>query len=441
MLEGVEPLGRQFGLHPRKTVPDELRDALFGQPEPGLAGTEAVGDDPRAALPMRTYAILDASKAAGLPELLETSGLEYRCLFKGDAYDELKDVAPWIVRLEEDGDFTRRLFTGPAGVNGLWDKEPGLYIRSRATLDELWRHFRKFTRVQDEGGKWFYQRFWEPHALPAYTEHGANPFLHDDISSVVAVAADIARIARPAGLPPDIGSPVMTRRERDIHAEIAAHRTASQLARKLFTAAPGQMSRLRIDDPGPMKAAFVPLGNTLARYGITRAADVARICACALFYGTHFLRDPRIEPHARMYLGHGSRSPSLRVLRFEESLRNMPRHQILTTDAGLRDLGIDLDRLQETGNLPPIPVEYSGLNTPRLRSDFHAACELGWRRSGLPPGETSLRRLAHTRIAVLWTPYFLEDPLHARLKDIFLQARHDDVAGLVQELRQRTEKA
>ena len=46
---------------------------------------------------VRTYAILDAAKAPGLPELLAASELEHRCLFKGDTYEELKDVAPWIV--------------------------------------------------------------------------------------------------------------------------------------------------------------------------------------------------------------------------------------------------------------------------------------------------------------------------------------------------------
>lgn len=29
------------------------------------------------------------------------------------------------------------------------------------SLDDMWRHFRKFTRIQDEDGKWFYFRFWE----------------------------------------------------------------------------------------------------------------------------------------------------------------------------------------------------------------------------------------------------------------------------------------
>ncbi|RCW77962.1 hypothetical protein, partial [Paracoccus lutimaris] len=37
---------------------------------------------------------------------------------------------------------------------------PGIYVRAHGTLDDMWRHFRKFTRVQDESGKWFFFAFW-----------------------------------------------------------------------------------------------------------------------------------------------------------------------------------------------------------------------------------------------------------------------------------------
>lgn len=110
---------------------------------------------------MQVYAILDAAKVMNLPELLERSGLEHRCLFKGDAYDEMKNVAPWIVRLEENCRFTRNLFTRSEISWHLWDREPGIYVLSRGTLNDIWRHFRKLTRVRDESGKWFYLRFWE----------------------------------------------------------------------------------------------------------------------------------------------------------------------------------------------------------------------------------------------------------------------------------------
>ena len=173
-IEGVAPLDRQFGIHPKKSVPDALHDALFGQPAPTEAEIEAAGGVAAAVPSLQTYAILDAAKVVILPELLDANRLEHRCLFKGAAYDELKNVAPWIVRLEEGNHFTRSLFTGPEGINGLWETEPGFYIRSRATLDELWGHFRKFTRVQNPAGKWYYLRFWDKSVLNAARREGRD---------------------------------------------------------------------------------------------------------------------------------------------------------------------------------------------------------------------------------------------------------------------------
>lgn len=157
-LDGVEPLDDQFGVAEPLTVPVALRDALFGQSEL-IEG--------RAVLPLHTYAILDAAKVMGLVEMLDSSGLEHACLFKGEAAEELRDVAPYIVRLEEANAFTRDLFTkGDAGWR-MWDREPGIYLRSRASLDEMRKHFRKFTKVRNEDGKWFYFRFWDSDAQEA----------------------------------------------------------------------------------------------------------------------------------------------------------------------------------------------------------------------------------------------------------------------------------
>ena len=155
----VTPLDAQFGVHPKKTVPDALHDALFGQPEPTEAERAAFGED---VPPLGTYAVLDAAKMPYLlTSLLESSGLRYQSLFQGAAQEELGEHAPYLVELKDCHDFTRRLFTGPDGINGLWEKELGIFIRSRTSFDALRKHLRKFTRVQDEEGKWYYFRFWE----------------------------------------------------------------------------------------------------------------------------------------------------------------------------------------------------------------------------------------------------------------------------------------
>lgn len=168
-IDGVEPLDAQFVQWPLKNVPDKLYEPLFGQPEPTDAEIEAAGGDPEKVPPMKTYAILDAAK---MPYLLtgaiEASDLKYQSLFQGETQEELKEHAPYLIELDEDNSFTRKLFTGPKGVNGLWEKELGIYIRSRAGFDDIRRHFRKFTRVQDENGKWFYFAFWKGYIIKAF---------------------------------------------------------------------------------------------------------------------------------------------------------------------------------------------------------------------------------------------------------------------------------
>ncbi|BAQ69466.1 hypothetical protein NHU_02314 [Rhodovulum sulfidophilum] len=157
MIPDVLPLDAQFGVDRPIFVPDALFPVMFAQPE-------ELEDDRR----FHTYALLDAAKVPALPEMLAVSGLEHRCLFKGSSYEKLKDAAPWIVRLEDDNRFTRNLFTRSDTPWHLWDAEPGLYLRSRGTLDQIWQHLRKFTRVRDEAGKWFYFRFWEIDCLIDY---------------------------------------------------------------------------------------------------------------------------------------------------------------------------------------------------------------------------------------------------------------------------------
>lgn len=164
-IEGIEPLDDQYGVDHPKTAPDMLYDVLFGEHETIEGDRAKANSPPDERPPLQTYALLDAAKIMSLPQLLAASDLKHRCLFKGDAYDELMDVAPWLVQLEDGNSFTRKLFTRDPEEDVpwyLWDAEPGIYLRSRASLDDLWQHFRKFTRVTDEDGKWFYLRFWEP---------------------------------------------------------------------------------------------------------------------------------------------------------------------------------------------------------------------------------------------------------------------------------------
>ncbi len=212
-IEGFEPLDPQTDAFSTSTVPDALFETIFGQPEPPVIKLGAPGGNTSAARPLQTYAILDAAKVTNLPELLECSGLEHRCLFKGKAEDDLKNVAPWVVRLEEGNPFTRSLFTRSDAAWHLWNAQPGIYVRAYGTLDGMWRHFRKFTRIQDEKGKWYFLAFWSHPLGTELFRRGNDPTiseiarkiltLPEDTLSVILVNEDLCTVISSLGYDSD----------------------------------------------------------------------------------------------------------------------------------------------------------------------------------------------------------------------------------------------
>ncbi|MFV0488853.1 MAG: DUF4123 domain-containing protein [Vibrio fluvialis] len=180
-LNDIEPLDDQKGIWPYQTVPDALIEHLFGQPEPTEVEIEKYGSA-ETVPPMRTYGIVSAEKFQWKFSEIEACELPFRCLFKGEAAEERKDEAPYLIELNKEADFTRRLFSFypemPAEMTSvhLWQQEPGMYVRSRAGLDDLWKHFRRFTRFKNEHGRWLHFRFWEGSLFPAYWKHFSSSY-------------------------------------------------------------------------------------------------------------------------------------------------------------------------------------------------------------------------------------------------------------------------
>lgn len=153
----INPFGPQIGAWPKQNVPEALHEALFG-PIYLPHATEPP--------PLKTYAILDAAKVPLLPDLLEKSGLSFRCIFKGDAFYELSAVAPYVAELHPDADFTRQLFSDTGGSALLWHSNCAAYLRSEQNLENVVRHLRKIYRIKGTAGKPdTYLRFWAPETL------------------------------------------------------------------------------------------------------------------------------------------------------------------------------------------------------------------------------------------------------------------------------------
>ena len=105
------------------------------------------------------YCLLDAARVG--PELLEclAKSVSHDSLYRGRSEELLKEVAPYIAELKPGSEFDEWVFSKGWGDN--W----GVFIKSRDSLETLWKHFRKFLLVRDEKGTEMYFRFYDPRVL------------------------------------------------------------------------------------------------------------------------------------------------------------------------------------------------------------------------------------------------------------------------------------
>ncbi len=193
-IENVAPLEQQLGKWPKAAVPEALWPVLFAQP---------VGED-AAQAPLRTYALLDGAKVDGLAETLEDGNLDHACLFKGDTLEAAGHLAPWLICLDPDDEFTRRLFTASERQWDLWNRRTGIFLRSTCTTQELRDHLRRFTYVQNAAGRRIIFRFWDTDCagalLTAYFHDGLSR-LFEKVHSLVVVDGTRATIYQASDAP------------------------------------------------------------------------------------------------------------------------------------------------------------------------------------------------------------------------------------------------
>ncbi len=166
----------QTPLQYQKWIAPELHETLFGQPNDGLK--------------LRTYFIVDPTlrkKVVGKFDLDDSAvDIPKRCLFKGKAAEELKEAAPYLLDMTLLKDTSSNHDTLPSFHKDFfenhWGQNTGIFIRSTAGFEEVWHHFRKFTKLQmEEDNRWIFFRFWDPRTLPTFLdaleENDAHKFL------------------------------------------------------------------------------------------------------------------------------------------------------------------------------------------------------------------------------------------------------------------------
>lgn len=156
------PLGRDADIDPEAPCPPALDGWMFGT-RPFLKSEALCVADSIC----HSYAIIDANRVQGCVEMIESSELERACLYDGEMAVELRDMAPWLVRLDPGNSFVRKLFsTTPEDTEPptwmMWSTAPAIYIRSRLDLHGLRTHLRHFTRIELEDGAESFLRFWDP---------------------------------------------------------------------------------------------------------------------------------------------------------------------------------------------------------------------------------------------------------------------------------------
>ena len=108
----------------------------------------------------RAFAILDGAAIPDLPMKIYEMQPHSVCLYRGELEPDIAEVAPYLVELFPDTNFTDWLLT-----EGTGGKSWGIFARSPFSLTELRKHFRKFLTVYDEAGNPLLFRYYDPRVL------------------------------------------------------------------------------------------------------------------------------------------------------------------------------------------------------------------------------------------------------------------------------------
>jgi hypothetical protein len=111
---------------------------------------------------LNVFAVLDG---ASIPKLLDTLHQfqpEYACLYRGELKPDMAHVAPYLVRLEPESEFTDWVIENGRG------KHWGVFLRTASDLAAMRRHLRTLLVVHDADGKPMSFRYYDPRVLRVF---------------------------------------------------------------------------------------------------------------------------------------------------------------------------------------------------------------------------------------------------------------------------------
>ena len=108
------------------------------------------------------WMIVDAARDTRIYPMLIASYMEYSCLYSGRLAPAVERVAPYLVQLEFENSYTRRL------LENAWGNSWGIILKCDSSVQKLRRHLRQFLMVRDPRGQQVLFRYYDPRVLRVY---------------------------------------------------------------------------------------------------------------------------------------------------------------------------------------------------------------------------------------------------------------------------------
>lgn len=108
---------------------------------------------------MHAYAVLDGAQTPEIVKHIYALQPEHVCLYTGDLEPDIIEVAPYLVRLDPEAEFTAWL------VEEGWGKSWAIFAQTPHDLRGMRKHFRSLTTVYDPDNEPLLFRFYDPRVL------------------------------------------------------------------------------------------------------------------------------------------------------------------------------------------------------------------------------------------------------------------------------------
>jgi hypothetical protein len=110
----------------------------------------------------QVFAVLDGASVPDLRMSIHRHQPEHVCLYRGELAPDMAEVAPYLVHLAPEAEFTDWV------IGQGWGQHWGIFALAQAEIGEIGRHFRRFFVVHDNTGNPLLFRYYDPRVFRVY---------------------------------------------------------------------------------------------------------------------------------------------------------------------------------------------------------------------------------------------------------------------------------